>query len=316
MVCVCVCVCGVIFFCLSSLLIIIKPVLRRHLCVLQMKIIHSDFSKCLSEATGTYFLVLTVGCNVMVMSTGGALSIGSMLMCMIFALGSVSGAHFNPAVSVAIWLSGRSNFGLRDLTLYFFGQLVGACIAGLCYEVIFQGAFVLKPVSPYTATMVMAVEVIYSTALCFVVLNVATTKAQAGNQYFGLAIGFCVVSAAVAIGNISNCCLNPAVAVGSLIAALVAQGKEALGHYTIYFLMPFLGALFAVMVFYLVRRKDEYDVAGIGPLVVVCDYDDKIDKSSPSAFISPINKTKPEAAPVKDESPTGTGALINSEDES
>ncbi len=110
--------------------------------------------------------------------------------------------------------------------------------------------------------MVMAVEVIYTMGLCYVVLNVATTKTQAGNQYFGLSIGFVVVSAAVAIGGISNCCLNPAVAIGSLFAAFLAQGKSALIHIIVYFFTPFIGSIFAAVLFYLVRRKDEYNNQG------------------------------------------------------
>ena len=268
---------------------------------------HTLLSRCLSEATGTYFLVLTVGCNVMVMSTGGALSIGSMLMCMIYALGSVSGGHFNPAVSLAIYLSGRTKFTSRELFFYTVSQLIGAVIAGLCYEVIFQDAFVLKPVGKYNVFMVMAVEVIYSLALCYVVLNVATTASQAGNHYFGLAIGFTVVSAAIAIGGISNCCLNPAVAVGSLLAALLAKGSRALGTYSVYFFMPYLGSMFGALAFYLVRRKDEYEPRGTG-LFIIKDDIVQSDASSlaplaedaSSGFISPISKTtEVSAAPAK-----------------
>ena len=229
---------------------------------------HSEISKCLSEATGTFFLVLTVGCNVMVMSGGGALSIGGMLMCMIYALGSVSGAHFNPAVTLAVFLSGRSLISLKQVLWYMLAQLIGGSIAGLLYEAVFRAAFVLKPVGTYSVPAVMAVEALYSMALCYVVLNVASTASQSGNNYFGLAIGFTVVSAAIAIGNISNCCLNPAVAVGSLVAALVAEGRNALGHYTIYFFMPFLGSFFGALAFYLVRRKDEYEPKNLGFLVV------------------------------------------------
>ena len=236
----------------------------------------------------------------MVMSTGGAISIGSMLMCMIYALGSVSGGHFNPAVSLAIYLSGRTKFTSRDLLFYTISQLIGGIIAGLCYEVIFQDAFVLKPVGKYNVFMVMAVEVIYSLALCYVVLNVATTTSQAGNHYFGLAIGFTVVSAAVAIGGISNCCLNPAVAIGSLLAALLAKGSRALGTYSVYFFMPYLGAMFGALAFYLVRRKDEYEPRNTG-LFIVKD-DDATDNSAlaplsgnnddaTSGFISPISRT-------------------------
>jgi aquaporin Z len=274
---------------------------------------------------GTYFLVLTVGCNVMVMSTGGAMSIGSMLMCMIFALGSVSGAHLNPAVSLAVWLSGRSNFSLKDLLLYTSSQIAGALVAGISYEVIFLDAFVLKPVGKYNVFMVMAVEVIYTMALCYVVLNVATTAAQAGNHYFGLAIGFTVVSAAIAIGGISNCCLNPAVAVGSLIAALLAKGSSALGAYSIYFFMPYLGAMFGALGFYLVRRKDEYEPRNIGLFVIretaVMD-NSSLDPlaADASGFISPLNQ-KVDAAKIPPKGlSNGTAAssspLIHSDDES
>lgn len=229
---------------------------------------HSLYSKCFAEATGTYFLVLTVGCNVMVMQAAGALSIGAMLMCMVFALGSVSGAHFNPAVTFAIYLT-RRGFSLKHLGAYMAAQCLGALVAGLCYEVIFQSAFVLKPVGRYSLAMVSAVEVIYTMALCYVVLNVATTQASAGNQYFGLAIGFTVVSAAVAIGQISNCCLNPAVALGSFVAALLAHGRNAFGDYSIYFFVPFLGSFFGAVAFYLVRRHEEYDPRGVGLLCCV-----------------------------------------------
>lgn len=275
--------------------------------------VHSDYSRCFAEATGTFFLVLTVGCNVMVMSAAGALSIGAMLMCMIFALGSVSGAHFNPAVSLAIFASGRSCISVRHLLYYMASQCVGACVAGICYEGIFQDAFVLKPVGRYTVPMVMAVEVIYTMALCYVVLNVATTASQAGNHYFGLAIGFTVVSAAVAIGQISNCCLNPAVAVGSLVAALLAQGKSALGHYTIYFFMPFLGSLFGAFAFYLVRRKDEYESKGLGFLVLRED----VVENPPKVESAPVSQVVHTAVddPVAAIVGTREVALTNSDEE-
>merc|ERR1719213_1215005 len=72
---------------------------------LNEKVSHSHWCKYLAEFVGTYFLVLTVGCNVLTGSVGAAISIGSILMVMIYALGSVSGAHFNPAVTLAILLA-------------------------------------------------------------------------------------------------------------------------------------------------------------------------------------------------------------------
>ena len=138
-------------------------------------------------------------------------------------------------------------------------------------------------------------------------MNVATTASQAGNHYFGLAIGFTVVSAAIAIGGISNCCLNPAVAVGSLLAALLAKGSRALGTYSVYFFMPYLGSMFGALAFYLVRRKDEYEPRGTG-LFIIKDDIVQSDASSlaplaedaSSGFISPISKTTDvSAAPAK-----------------
>merc|ERR1719345_639860 len=82
-------------------------------------------SKLLSEFLGTYFLVLTVGLNVIGGSPAAAFSIAASLMCMIFALGSVSGAHFNPAVTVAIICSGRGKCPLVEGLMYIGVQLVG-----------------------------------------------------------------------------------------------------------------------------------------------------------------------------------------------
>merc|ERR1719413_143314 len=89
----------------------------------------TEQSKLVSELVGTYFLVLTVGLNVLSQSTAGALSIAASLMCMIYALGSVSGAHFNPAVTVAILLSGREKISPSKAGYYILSQLVGGIAA-------------------------------------------------------------------------------------------------------------------------------------------------------------------------------------------
>jgi aquaporin Z len=235
-----------------------------------MEFKHSTLSRYLSEATGTFFLVLTAGCNVLGMTTAGAISVGGMLMCMIYALGSVSGAHFNPAVTLAIYLSGRSLITLRDVGGYMLSQLTGGILAGLLCEAIFRTPFTLRFGDKFADhhARVMAVEVMYTMALCYVVLNVATTASQANNQYFGMAIGFTVLSAAIAIGVISNCCLNPAVALGSLIASKIDSEATNLKHYYVYFLMPLLGSFFGALAFYMVRRKDEYEPKNWGFLEV------------------------------------------------
>jgi len=226
---------------------------------------HDDSCKCIAEFVGTFFLVLTVGMNVLTGSVGAALSIGGILTVMIFALGSVSGAHFNPAVTFAILLSGRSQVTHVDLRLavfYIVSQLLGGLLAAVAYSLICGATFTLTPVGKHPWHTVLLVETVYSMALCYVVLNVATTRRQLGNQYFGLAIGFTVVGAALAIGGISGCCLNPAVSFGAMLVAAFSKGTAALSYFPLYFCAPFLGAIVAFGAFYVVRKGEEYKWTG------------------------------------------------------
>jgi len=222
------------------------------------KVSHSHWCKYLAEFVGTYFLVLTVGCCVLTGSVGAAISIGSVLMVMIYALGSVSGAHFNPAVTVAILLSARRLLEVTDAFAYIIAQLLGGLCAGLTYRAIFSMAFTLEPVGHHTALASGIVEVVYTMALCYVVLNVATTQKQDGNNYFGLAIGFTVVSAALAIGGLSGCCLNPAVAFGTMSVQAFDMGMAAMQYFPLYFFCPYIGSALACVAFYLVQKADEY----------------------------------------------------------
>merc|ERR1719353_2103041 len=142
-----------------------------------------------------------------------------MLTVMVFALGSVSGAHFNPAVSLAITLRGKMPVDL--MFQYMAAQMLGGILAAACYTAITGGAFIFAPAWHYTAGAALVCELLYSIILIYVVLNVATIDVQ--TQYSGLAVGFTVVSAAVAIGSVSGCSLNPSVSIGCLfIAALIA----------------------------------------------------------------------------------------------
>lgn len=222
------------------------------------KFYHSHWCKYTSEFLGTYFLVLTVGCNVLTGSVGAALSIGMILMVMVYALGSVSGAHFNPAVTLSILFSARGLISIQDSVFYIVFQLLGGVCAGFTYFLLFGYAFTLQPVGKYTMYSAMCVEIVYTMALCYVVLNVATTHKQDGNNYFGLAIGFTVVSAALAIGGISGCSLNPAVSFGTMMASAFETGSQGLKYFGLYFFSPVVGSLLACLLFYLVQRSDEY----------------------------------------------------------
>jgi len=165
----------------------------------------SEGAKYISEFTGTYLLVFTVGCNVL----GGAgvwaaTSIACVLMVSIYALGGVSGAHFNPAVTVALQLAGKTN-SWGTAGAYIGVQLLGGILAGFSYFALFGKTFNLAPNADagFGWWEACLVEVLYTFMLCFVVLNVAATKATEGNQYYGLAIGFVIVPGGYAGGGVS-----------------------------------------------------------------------------------------------------------------
>lgn len=220
-------------------------------------IAHSLLSKGLAEFVGTFFLVLTVGCNVLTSSVGAALSIGSALMVMSYSLGSVSGGHFNPAVTLAVIGSARQLLSWQYAALYITSQVAGALVGGVTCALLCGRSFNIVPSTDYTILSVCIVEAIYTMALCYVVLNVTTTTKQDGSNYFGLAIGFTLVSAALAIGGISGCCLNPAIAMAACVAAWHG-GFSALMYLPLYILVSFVGAGMSCVAFYLVQKTDEY----------------------------------------------------------
>jgi aquaporin Z len=169
--------------------------------------------KYLYEFIGTFFLVLTVGMAVLDPNNAGLfapLAIGSVLAVMIFAGGHISGGHYNPAVSLAVFL--RKQMSGRDLGFYFIAQFA-AGVAAAFLTIYFKGEAAAKPFAPDHLKALIA-EFLFTFALCYVVLNVATAKATAGNSYFGWAIGFTVLAGAYAVGTISSAAFNPAVALG------------------------------------------------------------------------------------------------------
>jgi len=170
-------------------------------------------NKYVAEFIGTFFLVLTIGCTVMAGGTGviPPLAIGSALMVMIYAGGHVSGAHFNPAVTLAVFLRGRCP--AVDVLPYMGAQIL-AGLAAAAVASFLRPDFVATAVHADFARVAVA-ELFYTFALAYVVLNVATSKDTQGNSYYGLAIGFTVLSGAFAVGDISGGAFNPAVAVGA-----------------------------------------------------------------------------------------------------
>jgi aquaporin Z len=168
--------------------------------------------KYLTEFIGTFFLVLTVGCTVIPGAAGviAPLAIGSALMIMVFAGGHVSGGHYNPGVTLAVWLRGRCD--TKDVVPYMLSQILGALAAAAIVGFLYGAG---KPMVLESVPKAFVAELLFSFALCYVVLNTATAKGTANNSFYGLAIGFTVVVGAFAVGGISGGAFNSAVALGA-----------------------------------------------------------------------------------------------------
>jgi aquaporin Z len=206
-------------------------------------------NKYITELVGTFFLVFTIGCTVVGSGAGALapLAIGSALMVMVFAGGHISGAHYNPAVTLGVWLRGKCE--TKDVAGYMISQIAGAVLAALAVRYLKAGA-VVAPISPATGPALIA-EFLFTFALVFVVLNVATAKGTSGNSFYGLAIGFTVMTGAFAVGNISGGVFNPAVAVGISI-----MGLSAWTNIWIYLVADFVAGAAAALTFKAVSPED------------------------------------------------------------
>ncbi len=193
--------------------------------------------KYITEFIGTFFLVLTIG----LVNGLNPLVIGSVLMVMIYAGGHISGAHYNPAVTLAVYI--RRRITLSDALIYIGTQLAGALVAGLVVSI-----FIQLPDKADQSLLVISkallAELIGTFALAYVVLNVATAKANEGNSYFGLAIGFTVFVMASSLGQFSGGAFNPAVAVGAIV-----MNAFEFGRIWIYIVGCFGGAAIAAIIF-------------------------------------------------------------------
>lgn len=201
-----------------------------------------------AEAVGTLFLTATIAMG------ADALGIGSMLAVMIFALGHVSGAHLNPAVTLAVFIRGK--IGLLRGGLYMIAQIAGAFLGALVPMLVLndidEKISYPKVHDDVSAGIALLVEAVFTLALATVVLNVATTKAQKGNSFFGLAIGLTVTAAAKAAGRISGGAFNPAV--GFVLPLL----REDYDDLWIYAVGPLAGGALAGGLFMLTARRDEF----------------------------------------------------------
>lgn len=207
-------------------------------------------NKLLTEFIGTFFLVLTIGCTVIAPGAGviAPLAIGFALMVMVYAGGHVSGAHYNPAVTLGLVVRGRCS--LQDAVGYMVSQVVGATAAAVVVGVLKSGAQVAA--APLPVGPALLAEFLYTFALVYVVLNVATAKGTSGNSFYGLAIGSTVMAGAFSVGAISGGVFNPAVAVGAAIMGLASWSSL-----WVYLVANFAAGVAAGVVFKTINPDDK-----------------------------------------------------------
>src|SRR5262245_50487012 len=207
-------------------------------------------TKYLVEFIGTFFLVRRFGCPVVCPVDAGALAplaIGSVLMVMIFAGGHISGGHYNPAVTLAVFLRGKCS--KADVLPYWAAQVLGAALAAGI--VLFMKNNPSVEAAEPDLTKALLAEVLFTFALCYVVLNVATAKGTSGNSFYGLTIGFTVLCGVYAVGDVSGGAFNPAVAVGITI-----MGLSAIANIWIFLVANLAAGAAAAYVFLFVNKEE------------------------------------------------------------
>lgn len=205
--------------------------------------------KYLVEFIGTFFLVFTVGIAVRQGAPFAPFAIGAILMVMIFAGGHISGGHFNPAVTLAAFLRGRCD--KRDVVPYWAAQFLAGFAAAVVVNFLLTGRADPAVVATHPTIASFIVEFLFTFALAWVVLNVATSKATMGNSFYGLAIGATVLVGAITVGGISGGAFNPAVGLG-----VWTMGLESARQFGVYLVSEFSGAATAALVYRLINGMD------------------------------------------------------------
>ena len=207
-------------------------------------------NKYIAEFIGTFFLVLTIGCTVIPAAAGviAPLAIGAALMVMVFAGGHISGGHFNPAVTFAIFIRGRME--LKDVVPYWIAQLAAGIVAA--FVAMFLVGKSGTPVEITNIPVVFVAEFLFTFALAYVVLNCATAKGTLDNSFYGLAIGMTVMVGAFSVGSISGGAFNPAVALGAAMMKLVKMSDI-----WIHIVADLAGGLIAALTFKFLNPTDK-----------------------------------------------------------
>lgn len=200
------------------------------------------------EFFGTYFLVLIIG-----LSSGNPIAVGFGLMILVYTGAHISGAHYNPAVTLALFL--QKEISALDSVKYVISQIVGSTLAALSIYLM-NTSMQVQPVLGDSVYPIFFSEIIFTFLLVFVILNVATHPNLKGNSFYGLAIGLTVMTGIFSVGPISGAVFNPAVSLGPSIIDLITS--EGVSHYFTwyYIVFPLIGSILAVLGFkFLVSSK-------------------------------------------------------------
>jgi len=195
--------------------------------------------KYLVEFIGTFFLVLVISL------TGNPLAIGLVLATLVYMGGYISGAHYNPAVTLALFINKKIT--KNDALWYIATQLIASVAASFVYYFLQGTKFFVMPNPHVTLSATYVVEILFTFLLASVVLHTAATKETKGNNYFGMAIGFTVLAGAYAGGPISGGAFNPAVGIGPLLFD-ITHITNHLQQLLLYSIGPLVGGIGAGLV--------------------------------------------------------------------
>lgn len=225
-----------------------------------------ETSQLVAEFVGTFLFVLTIPLSTEGIGSLAPLPIGFMLMAMVFTFGYISGGHFNPAITFATVITRHTT--LPKFAKYTVTQVMGAIFASL-YGTSIVGLDFPAPDTNNDIVKIwqaLCAELIYSFALATIVLHVAYSR-QRHNNFYGFAIGMCVLAAAFAVGGFTGGAFNPAVATGTQLVRCMTGNCTPLIHVWIYWLAPLGGAFLGAFIFNFLDTSDAQSSVTVTPPV-------------------------------------------------
>jgi aquaporin Z len=190
------------------------------------------------EFIGTFFLVLAIAI------TGSPIAIGLMLMAVVYMGGHISGAHYNPAITLTFLI--LKKITIRKSLIYITLQLLGGFVAAALSYVFTNKLFAPTPGVGVMRWQAMLLECLITFVLCAVVFTVAGTKKFQKSFIYGAVIGLTLTTLVFVGGSISGAAVNPAVAIGPMFFDFL-RGGSAFLHYPVYLVGPFAGGALAAL---------------------------------------------------------------------